>query len=857
MKRHLLRGALALLVATGCGKNADQAAPATAATAASQDGPTMDRPTNKSAEPPASTEPEAKPEDAPPDKGYRGRRNRNESGEKSDEKSREETEGDDREESLDEDKQRVSGLLAPGPKVGKKSGGEADGGGGRFGKAETERGDMDADSVQDPDEGEAKNGVAQSLDGLDALALDTGKHALVGLPAATPSSPRPDPAPPAEPDANAPAAPPAVVAGNTRTVVTAKLPGYAGIVTLNDQSGRESKGDGKRDKDEPAKPSRKGEAQDGFWQQPTDAPAQPVRAPLGKAVAREQLKSEVTRAGDVTTVEKSIEGRDLKKTEDKRQADGSFELQLAAKEATKAKEKAALTWDWEQGKDSKNGDHGVRTQDVTVGWDDHARLQKPERFLPRHGYFENTYLGGSAAYLERLRRLDQALAGHGQPHRLALADSQGFDSPARSGLAVKARLDRRTFDKPGRVFLEVGLRGSDRHGWRKPPLETVLVVAPQVVGTAAMHEAIASLLRVLGAEDRLAVVLALPNGQASVLAELGRPKSLLGPLTRSVDHVTIAPAPSEAGLLTAVDRARQLLNAASEHRTTLPGTQSVILLVGEGTAVARQVAARAHAMTVDGIVTSVALATPSAAGRAGWWNVAESGYGNMNDAAVGQVEAAMRAEIESQARVVARLVRLNIKLGPGVEAIRILGSQLLDDAEKKRVKAREVATDTNLSRTLGIKADRGDDDDGLQVVVPYFYGGDTHSIVLELWVDKPGRVADVTVRYKDMVGLGNQTESVAVDFRSVPRPETEEQRALAQSLDGFRVAEALDHAARELARGQSGQARGRLNGLLAGALQPRDRTLVQGFARIVDTAPHASVAQALRLASQRRIGATR
>ena len=42
--------------------------------------------------------------------------------------------------------------------------------------------------------------------------------------------------------------------------------------------------------------------------------------------------------------------------------------------------------------------------------------------------------------------------------------------------------------------------------------------------------------------------------------------------------------------------------------------------------------------------------------------------------------------------------------------------------------------DQRLSTRLGIKLDRGEDDDGVQVIVPAFYGGDSHLIHLVLWV---------------------------------------------------------------------------------------------------------------------------
>jgi len=171
----------------------------------------------------------------------------------------------------------------------------------------------------------------------------------------------------------------------------------------------------------------------------------------------------------------------------------------------------------------------------------------------------------------------------------------------------------------------------------------------------------------------------------------------------------------------------------------------------------------AHRLTLQGAVTSVlAVGGRDEKPNHGWWQVANAGHGSYRMVAPGGEEAAVRAELDALARVVARLIRVNVRLGPHTHAIRIIGSKVLGQQEVKRVKAREKVVDQKLSETMGVDADRGDDDDGVQTVIPYFLGGDSHVILIELWVDKPGHIADVELRYKDLLTLDNATARASV-----------------------------------------------------------------------------------------------
>jgi hypothetical protein len=111
---------------------------------------------------------------------------------------------------------------------------------------------------------------------------------------------------------------------------------------------------------------------------------------------------------------------------------------------------------------------------------------------------------------------------------------------------------------------------------------------------------------------------------------------------------------------------------------------------------------------------------------------------------------------------------LRIRLAPGVELVDVLGSHRLDEVRAEQVREAEQSIDRRLSRNLGIEADRGEDEEGIQIVIPSYYAGDAHVVLLDVVVPGPGPVADVTVRYKDLVTSRN---GVARDNLSLQRRE--------------------------------------------------------------------------------------
>ncbi len=506
----------------------------------------------------------------------------------------------------------------------------------------------------------------------------------------------------------------------------------------------------------------------------------------------------------------------------------------------------------------RNDDGRLRQQNALDRGDDSGwlltekREERPDSFLPRVFYFENTYLGGNAAHEERLRRLDRAFGGR-TPYRAAKLPPQAFDAPNDAGLALTAQLDRRYVDKPGRVVLQVGLQGSQRFGWRRPPIDVVLVVDQPVLANEAevLVEAVTGLLRRLGAQDRVGVVLVGP--EPVVLSPLGPVKDVRRHLAKALDGLSAPPAATAQALARAMDHAGDMLEAGSDNTARVPGAQTVLLMAAASGGRAQQAAQAAHQLNLRGLQNSVIDVSQEADND--WWEVANAGYGNYHRANPDDVMAAIDAELESLSRVIARLLRLNVRLAPDVQAIRVLGSRVLEGEEVARVKAREEAVDAQLSKTLGVKADRGADDDGIQTVIPYFYGGDSHVVLIELWVEKPGPVADVTLKFKDMVKLGNATAQTRASLSSLPRPETMAEKLVRRNVRGFDFAEALAEAAKALRRGNRSGAKNLLSEA-RGEVRGRDAALVADLIRLVDSGgSNHQLAEALAVASERRIGA--
>jgi Ca-activated chloride channel family protein len=167
-----------------------------------------------------------------------------------------------------------------------------------------------------------------------------------------------------------------------------------------------------------------------------------------------------------------------------------------------------------------------------------------------------------------------------------------------------------------------------------------------------------------------------------------------------------------------------------------------------------------------------------------------------------QIAPALAAELDKRLDPVATAVEVRIRLKKGVELLHVYGSRRLNEAEAARVRAQEVAIDTQEQKRNDIKKDRQDDlDGGMRFFLPAFARDDSHALLLKLRApegigSKP--VALVELKYKDRVTKKNIAEEfpVAVEYASSDADSFASRNgSVLRTIQGFAAGEALASAA--------------------------------------------------------------
>ena len=441
------------------------------------------------------------------------------------------------------------------------------------------------------------------------------------------------------------------------------------------------------------------------------------------------------------------------------------------------------------------------------------------------GYWSNSYIPGDPAMRLLRAQLRQWEAQHAGAD---LAEGAGkyeqpFDAPQNAAIAVYLHADRSAVEGPTRIRLQVGLKGAERRGGHRPAMNVSLVVDPRSFRDAQSGAKLRALLMALEESrqpgDRFSLVVAGSHGGLLVEPAAFRH----GPLRLAIEKI-LSKGERNAGPVISLEEAVSLaaanLRRGDDPSDTLkPG---LVLLAGAASSDVELTGLErvAHVNAVGGIPLSVvgfgAQADPdqqdrlAAAGQGRRWVLDTPG------AAVSLID----RELHASSRAVARAVRLRIRLAPGAKLIGVLGSRRLEEVEAGRVREAEQAIDHRLARNLGIEADRGADEEGIQIVIPAFYAGDTHSILLDMVVEGPGPVADVTARYKDVAYLRNGVSRAQLTIPQGPNVQGPLERNVLKNLTALEIAARLKHVARDLREGSIGPASVRLAAL---------RVLIQGL----------------------------
>ncbi len=414
-------------------------------------------------------------------------------------------------------------------------------------------------------------------------------------------------------------------------------------------------------------------------------------------------------------------------------------------------------------------------------------------FREAKGYWSNTYQPGDPAVRALKARLESAGFAVA-PHAKARPVDQPFDAPARGALSVSMQADRRAIGGPSRVLVQVGVTGAAVRGRRRPPMNIGVVLDVENEAPASVRALIEALEQSKQMGDRFRLII---PGQGEVVA----PESFHhGPVRVALDE-----AASSGDVSAALANALRWVHAGDDPTMPL-GTSLVILVTPKklGHELER-LSQLAHRSAVGGVPVSV-VGVGDAVDRDELDRLAMAGQArrylldNANDAA-----GIVSRELSAGSRVVARALRLRIKLAPGVRLVDVIGSHPLSERQTTQVKQAEKSIDLRLSRNLGIEADRGDDEDGIQILIPSFYAGDSHTILLDVVVDAPGPLGDVTAKYKDLTLLRNtearaSTSLAALSARNVYGPlETN----VSENFLAHRLAERLERTSDSLRRGDS------------------------------------------------------
>jgi len=379
-------------------------------------------------------------------------------------------------------------------------------------------------------------------------------------------------------------------------------------------------------------------------------------------------------------------------------------------------------------------------------------------YIDPNGYWENTYLPGSPAIPLLVELLHNTTFSH-IPIDPVLNASGVFliqhrtDPPLQGALGLTGHTNLAYIDKPQRVLLQVTIKGAERAKGNRPPLTIVVVVPYSNNISIQEHQVIQDSLRALETERRVDDHIAVLTDQTDEFIsfadfrygtlELFLKNFQQGPNpTSNILPETVQALYSKASTLALRDENSQLReriiltighSGVGSLEPTYPSIDNHVLQGGTGSVLA--------------LNDNIELMRLSARGQ-GSYRVLQPSVPAVQE---------VRAELESYGAVVARALRLNVQLQPGVELKEIIGSTKLTSPEIELEKAIEVATDKRIAQSLGIQTDRGDDDPGIQILIPRFLNGDSHIIILDLFVERAGPIADISLKSKDLVLMRNES----------------------------------------------------------------------------------------------------
>lgn len=387
-------------------------------------------------------------------------------------------------------------------------------------------------------------------------------------------------------------------------------------------------------------------------------------------------------------------------------------------------------------------------------------------FQQATGYWANTYVPGDPEIrlLEnRLKHWDRSkitpiIGTNTLIEQSTEQNSQPFDSPSNAALAVYLHADRRAIQNSSRLRVQIGLQASKRFSGHRPLMNVGVLLDTRNIMDKKRIDKLKALLNALAKSkqpgDRFSLTVSGNNGGTWIKPEDFRHGSIQIAL-RSLNQAKNPANKNRLELLDALSLVGKQVQQDDDQTASLGSSLILFITAASLDNDINRLEEIAHVNAIKGITMSVVPLGKSVA-AVHIDRLVLSGQGHrrflQSPSAAGRL---IENELLASSRAIARAVRLRIRLSKGVKLIQVLDSYRLDEAKAQRVREAEQSIDIRLSRNLGIKADRGEDEEGIQIIIPSFYAGDTHVVLLDVVAESSGSIADVTVRYKDLLYLKN------------------------------------------------------------------------------------------------------
>jgi hypothetical protein len=455
------------------------------------------------------------------------------------------------------------------------------------------------------------------------------------------------------------------------------------------------------------------------------------------------------------------------------------------------------------------------------------------------------------------------------PHDGAAPPMQPFDAPRHAALAAYVHADRASLDGPQRMLVQVGVKGSARVGGARPAMNVGVVLDMRgelsTDVAAAMRALAAAFAEARQTGDRFHLIVAGQPGGVVVAPEDFK----YGPVTVALERALSGQGSGDTLDVTAAVAAA-FQSVCNTNDPDAPfGSRAVVLVTGQALGSATGALADfAHQGAVAGVpLTAVAVGPEAPPPELDALALAGQGRRRVLETRA-DAPRVVDEELFAASNAVARAVRLRIRLAPGVRLVDVIGSHRLDEVQAERVREAERSLDLRLARHMGIESDRGDDEDGIQIVIPSFQAGDAHAILLDVVAPGPGAIADVSVRYKDVAFLRNGVARASLTLPAGQRAAGPLERNVLKNLLAVRLSSALERAGDAAGAGDMAGAaaqiegvrallsslRGQLAGLGGDADLARDVQMLDGYTRLLASAALAPAQRALVADSLRYAG---